>query len=579
MNSEWRRLGKYELRERLASGGQGEVWKAFDVRLQRFVAIKRLNAHLQDDPDSAARFEREAQFVASLRHPNIVQIHDFQFVHTPDSNISTAYMVMDYIEGPTLADYIRNTSRKRLFPSASDIVSIFTAVSLALDYAHQKGMIHRDIKPANIMLDKRNPHGKPMGEPILMDFGIAKLQGGSADTTKVLGTPLYVSPEQAQGLSGDKRSDLYSLGIVLYEIMTGLPPFYDASPMVILMRHHHDNPTLPSLINPAISPHLSAVILKSIAKDPNARFSSASAMTIALAEALNVPVSPQLWKSAAAPVITNEEGAPTLLSGSSGNAGTSPTPTMIPSAFNPLQSAVTMSPLAFVPPASGTHTPTVLSSNGAPAAYPPSSMNNPSPLSPPPYQMPSSPSPGPQPSGKPSRKKLYIASIVLLVLLGLGLASYALFASKSTAGQQSIIVGQVRFLSSQNKVGELDQVQITLKSIPDGESYYAWLDTAESGTSLIHWPFTAHNGNLSPSAYTNAQHQNLLTSSPRPYRFLITKENGSPAIPSVDATGRLYYAPIDQTQPAVDKYSVAHDWTFDILQCPQGEEAGNPCMS
>src|SRR5947209_5292242 len=177
MSMESRRLGKYELRERLARGGQGEVWKAFDPQLRRYVAIKQLHADLQSDPHFISRFEREAQLIAALHHPNIVQIHDFQIVHEPSSNISTAYMVMDYIEGSTLADYIRNTSRKGEFPAASDIVFIFTAVSLALDYAHQHGMIHRDIKPANIMLDTRNPHGKSMGEPILTDFGIAKLQG------------------------------------------------------------------------------------------------------------------------------------------------------------------------------------------------------------------------------------------------------------------------------------------------------------------------------------------------------------------------------------------------------------------
>jgi serine/threonine protein kinase len=579
MSSEWRRLGKYELRERLASGGQGEVWKAFDARLQRFVAIKRLNAHLQDDPDSAARFEREAQFVASLRHPNIVQIHDFQFVRTPDSYISTAYMVMDYIEGPTLTDYIRNTSRKRLFPPASDIVSIFTAVSLALDYAHQKGMIHRDIKPANIMLDQRNPNGKPLGEPILMDFGIAKLQGGSADTTKVLGTPLYVSPEQAQGLSGDRRSDLYSLGIVLYEIMTGLTPFYDASPMVILMRHYHDTPTSPTLINPAISPDLSNVILKSIAKDPDARFSSASAMTIALAEAFNIPVSPLLWKSAATPMMTNEANVPNLHSQSSGRTGTSPIPTVTPSSVYPPQSSVIASPLAFVPPANNNQTPAMIASDGSSAVYPPASMNNPPSPFPYPYQIPSAPAPGPQPSGKRPKLRLRIAAIILLALLVLGLGSYALFAPTSTAGEPSTVVGQVRFLSSQNTVGDLDQVQITLKGIPDGESYYAWLETSENSISLVHWHFTAHHGSLSPPSYTDPQYQNLLISPSVPYLFLITRESGSAQVPSAHDSDRLYYARIDQSKSAVDKYRVAHDQTFDIMSCPQGEGASNPCMS
>src|SRR6266567_4220149 len=116
MSTSGRSLGKYELRERLARGGQGEVWKAFDPHLRRYVAIKQLHADLQSDPDFSSRFEREARFIASLHHPNIVQIHDFQFIPTPDSDTSTAYMVMDYIEGPTLADFIRQTSRKVQFP-------------------------------------------------------------------------------------------------------------------------------------------------------------------------------------------------------------------------------------------------------------------------------------------------------------------------------------------------------------------------------------------------------------------------------------------------------------------------------
>ena len=298
MDTEPRRLGKYELQVFLARGGQGEVWKAFDPKLRRYVAIKQLHANLQSDPQFIARFELEARFIASLHHPNIVQIHDFQFIQTPGSDMTSAYMVMDYIEGPTLADYIRNTSRKGLYPTATDIVYIFTAVSLAIDYAHEKGMIHRDIKPANIMLDRRSLRAASIGRPILTDFGIAKLQGAFTETTKVLGTPLYSSPEQAQGLSGDKRSDLYSLGIILYEMTTGVTPFRGNSPMAILMQHYQEAPAPPNVVNPTIPPALSEVILKSIAKDPDARFQSASAMTIALAEALNVPVPAELRKTA-----------------------------------------------------------------------------------------------------------------------------------------------------------------------------------------------------------------------------------------------------------------------------------------
>jgi serine/threonine-protein kinase len=485
MSTELRRLGKYELRERLATGGQGEVWKAFDVQLRRFVAIKQLNAHLQTDLDSTERFEREARFIASLRHSNIVRIHDFLHLPgSPGSHTSTAYMVMDYIDGPTLADYIRNTSRKRQYPSASDVVTIFTAISLALDYAHQKGMVHRDIKPANIMLDKRNPHAKPMGEPVLMDFGIAKLQSGAAETTKVLGTPLYVSPEQAQGLSGDRRSDLYSLGIILYEVMTGRPPFLGESIPAILLRHHQEIPQSPDLINPDITPEVSAVILKSLSKDPDARYSSASAMTRALAEALNVPVPPELGMS------------PTILS----------------------------------------QAPTQLSENASPLAFVPSPDDKQTPVS-------------PLPSGKRSKKKLSIALILFLAMLVLGSASYALFASLSGGGKPgaSTVVGHLVFRSSQHKAGDFDVADITdLKSIPDdsqdGKNYHAWLEVHDfSGESGIHWSFTVRNGSISPPSY---QQQDLLK--PLPYLFLITRQGGNVVVPSFSLTDRLYYARITQ---------------------------------
>src|SRR5260370_23191571 len=240
---ELERLGKYELLERLGRGGMGEVWKARDTQLRRSVGIKLIHADLQANPDFVKQFRREDQWVASLRHPNIVQIHDFQLADTQGPSIK-AYMVMDYIEGGTLADYIRNTVRKGLFPPAADIVYLFTAVSLALDYAHQKGMIHRDIKPANILLDKTATMGKATGEPILTDFGIARLQGASTSTVTraLIGTPLYMSPQQPGSRIVDERSDLYSLGIILYEVVSGINPFLCHTPIQIMLQHiHHES--------------------------------------------------------------------------------------------------------------------------------------------------------------------------------------------------------------------------------------------------------------------------------------------------------------------------------------------------
>src|SRR5437764_5665832 len=175
------------------------------MQLQRHVTIKLLHSKLQADPNFVTRFQHEAQVIASLRHPNIVQIHDFQVSQPPESNTPTAYMVMSYIEGQTLANYISNTSARGRIPAPVEIVNLFTSISLAVDYAHQKGMIHRDIKPANILLDTHNTAQNPIGEPILTDFGVAKLMGISTNTQSgtQLGTPLYTSPEQARGYPGN----------------------------------------------------------------------------------------------------------------------------------------------------------------------------------------------------------------------------------------------------------------------------------------------------------------------------------------------------------------------------------------
>ncbi|HEY1349518.1 MAG TPA: serine/threonine-protein kinase, partial [Ktedonobacteraceae bacterium] len=234
------RLGRYELLERLGEGGMGEVWKAHDTQLQRAVAIKLLRSDLSGDPDFGASFLREARLVAALHHPNIVQIHDFQLADRGAQG--RAYMVMDYIEGGTLAAALRATVRQGLFWPASDIVELFTSISLALDYAHEQGMIHRDIKPANILL-QRSPVGtRSPGEPVLTDFGIARWQGGGSTLTGFVGTPLYISPEQAQSDPVDRRSDLYSLGIVLYEILTGTVPFRGGNPLAIMLQHVHESP-------------------------------------------------------------------------------------------------------------------------------------------------------------------------------------------------------------------------------------------------------------------------------------------------------------------------------------------------
>ena len=561
MSIQPRRLGKYELQQRLARGGQGEVWKAFDVQLQRFVAIKQLNANMQDDADFIARFEREAQLIASLHHPNIVRIHDFQFLPDPDTQAPVAYMIMEYIEGSTLSDYIRNTSRKRLFPTPAALLTIFTAISLALDYAHHRGMVHRDIKPANIMLDIHNPDDGPLGKPILMDFGIAKLQGGS-DTTKVLGTPLYVSPEQARGLVGDSTSDLYSLGIILYEMITGVTPFRGETMMELLMRHFHDTPTPPILINPDIPQGVSDVILKSIAKEPHERFASASAMTVALAQAFGMPVPPELLKSSS---LTNSQH------------GQVRNPISFPGiAANPVLSYETYSAQPTTPALPQTPPPVhgITPVKNSDVTEAPTVRVGFTPV-----QAPVAPHPVPDHTRKRPGKRLYIGlSLGLLLVLGMGVVGYLLWGTRKTSVASPVTstpAGQVLFLTSQNSAGVLDEAQITLnglKNAPINKNYYVWLNIHDENAVAVHWMLNVQDGKLTTPTYMEPQHQDLFAQSP--YLFLITLQGPDATVASFDPNDHLYYAVIPQTQSPSDHLTVMNHLNHLLTSDPNLEKLG-----
>lgn len=547
MSKELERLDKYELLERLGQGGMGEVWKARDTQLRRYVAIKFLHANLQNDPDFVTHFMREAQFVASLHHPNIVQIHDFQLTDERGSGIA-AYMVMDYIEGGTLAGYISGTSRKGRFPGATDVVYLFTAVSLALDYAHRQGMIHRDIKPANILLDKRIATARPMGEPTLTDFGIAKLQGGSSSTVthSGIGTPLYISPEQAQGHVVDERSDLYSLGIILYEIMTGITPFRGENPLAIMMQHVHETPPPPALINSKISAGLSEVILQSIAKDPNMRYPTASAMTVALAQALRVPVPASLGK----PKIMDEQ-----------------------TEYNPLQPT---RPVSGLKPYAPVYTaPTILPSTPASA----SPGNSPVPLVSTeeirelaPQRVPPLPPTQPQ----RSRKPLYYTLIGCVLLLVIAVSAFFVYpqlianrTSTTTPTPTSGSVGHITFIHGPNAPSSAyNQLQIQLSNLPAppaGKSYYAWLlSTNNESIFPVNWKLPLSNGAVNYLTPEDANNPDLY---PRYNQFLVTLENTGAANAVPDPVSHLYYAILSHTTSSSP--------TFEVKQCPTG--GANAC--
>ena len=272
--------GRYELSGLLGRGGMAEVRQAQDLRLGRTVAIKRLRADLASDPTFQARFRREAQSAASLNHPSIVAVYDTgEESALDDSGLMLPYIVMEYVEGRTLRDILRE-GRKILPERALEITSV---VLDALDYSHRAGIIHRDIKPANVMLT-------PSGDVKVMDFGIARAIADSSatmtQTAAVVGTAQYLSPEQARGEQVDARSDLYSAGCLLFELLTGRPPFIGDSPVSVAYQHVREEAPVPSSINPEISPAIDAITLKALTKRVDDRYQSASEMRADIGRAL-----------------------------------------------------------------------------------------------------------------------------------------------------------------------------------------------------------------------------------------------------------------------------------------------------
>ncbi len=264
--------GRYEEGDSLGRGGMADVRKGVDNRLGRTVAIKRLRVDLASDPTFQARFRREAQSAASLNHPSIVAVYDTGEEPDPNgSGINIPYIVMEYVAGKTLRDMIRE-GRKILPERALEITA---GVLEALDYSHRAGIVHRDIKPANVMLN-------PYGAVKVMDFGIARAVADTSatmtQTAAVIGTAQYLSPEQARGETVDARSDLYSTGCLLYELLTGRPPFVGESPVSVAYQHVRERALPPSSYDPDISPAIDAVVLKALAKNRDERYQSAQEM-------------------------------------------------------------------------------------------------------------------------------------------------------------------------------------------------------------------------------------------------------------------------------------------------------------
>ena len=271
---------RYELDQIIGRGGMAEVWRARDLRLVRDVAIKRLRIDLASDPTFQARFRREAQSAAGLNHPNIVAVYDTGEERDTKSDVMVPYIVMELVEGVTLREVLRDG--RKIVPARA--LEFTAGVLDALSYSHRAGIIHRDIKPANVMLT-------PAGSVKVMDFGIARAVADTSatmtQTAAVIGTAQYLSPEQARGEKVDQRSDLYSVGCLLYELLCSEPPFKGDSPVSVAYQHVRETPVPPSQRDPEVTPPMDAITLKALAKSPDDRYQDAREFREDILRALN----------------------------------------------------------------------------------------------------------------------------------------------------------------------------------------------------------------------------------------------------------------------------------------------------
>ena len=293
--------GRYQLRELLGQGGMASVHLAYDSVLDRQVAIKTLHTELGREQAFRERFRREAQSVAKLTHTNIVSVFD-----TGEDDVdgmTTPYIVMEYVEGRPLGSVLEEDIRRQGAMPADKALEVTADVLAALEISHEMGLVHRDIKPGNVMVTKR-------GVVKVMDFGIARaMQSGVTSMTQtgmVVGTPQYLSPEQALGRGVDARSDLYSVGIMLFQLVTGRLPFEADSPLAIAYAHVQEEPPVPSSINRSLSPAVDALITRALKKNPNERFPGAEAMR---QECLRVAQSVQATPPSIVPGAQAQSGA------------------------------------------------------------------------------------------------------------------------------------------------------------------------------------------------------------------------------------------------------------------------------
>ncbi|MFD8984539.1 protein kinase [Streptomyces sp. NPDC059564] len=401
--------GRYQLRDLLGEGGMASVYLAYDSALDRQVAIKTLHSELGREASFRERFRREAQAVAKLSHTNIVSVFD-----TGEGELDGAvmpYIVMEYVEGQPLGSVLDADVRQYGAMPADKALKVTADVLAALETSHEMGLVHRDIKPGNVMMTKR-------GIVKVMDFGIARaMQSGVTSMTQtgmVVGTPQYLSPEQALGRGVDARSDLYSVGIMLFQLLTGRIPFEADSPLAIAYAHVQEEPVAPSTINRAITPAMDSLVARALKKNPNERFPTAAAMRDEITRVLSA----------------GQTGAPVIVPGAApGGSGAGVSSAVFPpvdsgfqapppqSLQQPYQAPQTPPPSPYAP----TPAPVQHAQGGYAYPHTPAPQQQYAPQTPPPFTISPAPAPSPAAAGGGGKKNTpVVVGAIVVALLAIG---------------------------------------------------------------------------------------------------------------------------------------------------------------